>query len=70
MFDTLNPETKREALEIAKDILKNVEECDKPLSNVAFKTLRFARLLNYSDYINIFEYDWLGENNAELIYRR
>src|ERR1700730_7457833 len=44
-----------EALELSNDILKNLELSELPLSNIALKASRLARLLNDSDYQQIME---------------
>ena len=55
-----SPEIKREALELSAAILKNIEESELPLSNIALKAIRLARLLNDIDFIKIFEYESSG----------
>ena len=46
-----------EALELSSEILKNLELDEVPLSNIALKTGRLARLLNDSVYQQIMEYE-------------
>jgi AbiTii len=46
-----------EALELSAEILKNLELSETPLSNIALKTARLARLLNDSVYQLIMEYE-------------
>jgi hypothetical protein len=59
-----SPEIKREALDISGEIPKNIEESDIPLSNIALKAIRLAKLLNDSDYIKIFQYEVNGYPNT------
>jgi hypothetical protein len=55
-----SPEIKREALDVSREILKSIEESEVTLSNIALKAIRLARLLDDSDYLNIFEYEVNG----------
>jgi len=49
-----------EALELSNEILKNLELSEVPLSNIALKASRLARLLNDSEYELIMEYEAAG----------
>lgn len=57
---SVSPEIKREALDVSREILKSIEESEVTLSNIALKAIRLARLLDDSDYLNIFEYEVNG----------
>ena len=57
---SISPEIRREALDVSGAILKSIEESEILLSNIALKAIRLARLLNDSDFINIFEYEVSG----------
>jgi hypothetical protein len=57
---SISPEIRREALEVSGAILKNIEESEFPLSNIALKAIRLAKLLNDANYINIFELEING----------
>ena len=46
-----------EALELSTELLRNIELNELPLSNVALKTARLARLFNDSVYQSIFQYE-------------
>ena len=52
-----NQEIKEEALNLAVDILKDIELSRMPMSNIALKTSRLARLINELEYEKIFEYE-------------
>lgn len=52
-----NASVVKEALELSEEILKNIELDEIPLSNIALKTTRLARLLNEFDYQKIMEYE-------------
>jgi hypothetical protein len=56
-FASASAEIKREALNVSGEILKDIEGSEIPLSNIALKALRLAKLLNETDYIKIFEYE-------------
>lgn len=47
----------REALTLSEEILRNIELNEQPLSNIALKTGRLARLLNDFDYQKIMGYE-------------
>ena len=52
-----NQEIKEEALNLAVDILKDIELSRIPMSNIALKTSRLARVINDLEYEKIFEYE-------------
>ncbi|WP_423394993.1 hypothetical protein [Burkholderia sp. LMG 21824] len=49
-----------EALDLSNDILRNIELTETPLTQIALKASRLARLLNDFDYRQIFEYEASG----------
>jgi AbiTii len=49
-----------EALSLSADILKNIELSEAPLSSIALKTCRLARLLNDFEYQKAFEFEASG----------
>src|SRR5579864_3292781 len=53
-------EALQEALQLSREIIGNVELQNIPLSNIALKALRVARLLNDLDHQTIFEYEVSG----------
>ncbi len=59
MPDTIPPtrQALAEALNLSSDILKNLELSETPLTNVALKTSRLARLLNEFDFQKMMEYE-------------
>ena len=62
-MDTLIPPSKqalREALALSDELLKNIELNELPLSNVALKTSRLARLINDFQHQQIMEYEASG----------
>lgn len=61
----VSPDIRQEALSLAKEILRCIEESDTPISNIALKAIRLARLLNDSDYIKIFDYEVNGYPSTE-----
>lgn len=50
----------REALELSEELLRNIELSELPLTNIALKAARLARLLNNFDLQKIFEYEAAG----------
>ncbi len=62
---SVRPEIIQEALSVSGEILKLIEESEIPISSVALKAVRLARLLNDSDYIKIFEYEVEGYPSSE-----
>lgn len=52
-----NPRKLKEALEISEEIIRNIELTELPLSQIALKASRLARLLNDFDYQRIMEYE-------------
>ena len=50
-----NKEALQEALDLSTDILRNIELNELPLSNIALKSSRLARLLNEFDSQKIME---------------
>lgn len=54
----------REALELSDEILKNIELSEIPLTNIALKACRLARLLNDFEHQKIFEYEAGGYPNS------
>jgi hypothetical protein len=61
-MDNIPPNRKalEEALGLSEEILKNLELSEIPLTNIALKTCRLARLLNDSDVQKIMEYEASG----------
>ena len=55
-----NIETRNEALQLAEEALADIEYSRIPLSNIALKTSRLARLVNEFDLEKIFEYEVSG----------
>jgi hypothetical protein len=54
------PPTKQaltEALALSSEILQNIEKSELPLTDIALKASRLARLLNDTDYENIMQYE-------------
>ena len=49
-----------EALELSEEILKNIELSEIPLTNIALKVSRLARILNDFEYQKIMEYETGG----------
>ena len=47
----------KEALTLSSEILRNIELSEIPLTNIALKTCRLARLLNDYDVQTIMEYE-------------
>ncbi len=63
MTEINSPSTKLallEALSLSEEILKNIELSEIPLSNIAMKTMRLARLLNDEKYQLIMKYEIAG----------
>lgn len=63
MSDEKIPATKKslnEALKLSEEIIKNIELSEIPLSNIALKTARLARLINDFDMTEIMEYEISG----------
>lgn len=62
MTDIIPPSSNalKEALELSSEILRNIELNELPLTNIALKTSRLARLLNDYDYQAIMEYEARG----------
>lgn len=52
-----NPKALSEALDLSEEILRNIELSEIPLSQIALKASRLARLLNDFDYQRIMEYE-------------
>ena len=52
-----NPKALSEALKLSEEILRNIELTEIPLSQIALKACRLARLLNDFDYQMIMEYE-------------
>lgn len=50
-------ETLREALDLSEGLLQNIELSEYPLTNIALKTSRLARLLNESEMQTIMQYE-------------
>ena len=48
---------KQEALSLAEEILKNIELSNLPLTNIALRASRLARLVNDLEQERIFEYE-------------
>lgn len=59
MEDSIKPSSValQEALQLSDEILRNIELSELPLSNIALKSSRLARLLNEFEYQKIFEYE-------------
>jgi hypothetical protein len=59
MEEPIKPSTEalKEALQLAEEILRNIELSELPLSNIALKASRLARLLNEFAYQKLFEYE-------------
>jgi hypothetical protein len=57
--DMIPPSTKalREALSLSAEVLRNIELSEIPLTNIALKASRLARLLNEYDYQKIMEFE-------------
>lgn len=66
MTDPIPPTTEAlsEALQISEEVLRNIELSELPLSNIALKASRLARLLNEFDYQKLFEYEAGGYPSA------
>ena len=63
MSDEKIPATKKalnDALRLSEEIIKNIELSEIPLSNIALKTARLARLINDFEMIEIMEYEISG----------
>jgi len=62
MDDKISPSQKalKEALDLSGEILRNIELGELPLTNIALKTARLARLLNDSDGWNVMRYEASG----------
>ena len=52
-----NDSIKQEALSLAEEILKNIEMSNLPLTNIALRASRLARLVNDIEQERIFEYE-------------
>lgn len=59
MEDPIRPSVTamKEALQLSEEILRNIELSELPLSNIALKASRLARLLNEFSYQKLFEYE-------------
>jgi len=60
MTDTIVPpsaEALKEALSLSEEILRNIELSELPLTNIALKASRLARLLNEYDVQKIMEFE-------------
>lgn len=55
-----NDQALGEALRLTVDLLQNIELSELPLTSIALKTSRLARLLNEFDYQKIMEYESSG----------
>ena len=60
MNDIQNKSKYLEALSLSRETLKNFELSEIPLSNIALKTARLARLLDEFDYEKVFQYEVSG----------
>ncbi len=62
MSEIVPPTTEalKEALSLSSEILRNIELSEIPLTNIALKTSRLARLLNDYDVQTIMEYEASG----------
>src|SRR5438552_3574969 len=62
MTDQIPPTPKalQEALALSEEILKDIELSRGPLSAVALKAGRLARLLNHFDAVKVFQYEASG----------
>lgn len=62
MYDYIPPnkDVLREALDLSDIVLRHIELSEIPLSNIALKASRLARLLNDFDYQKIMEYETGG----------
>lgn len=62
MYEQIPPskENLGEALELSKDIIRNIELSELNLSFIVLKNIRLARLLNDFEMVKIFEYESSG----------
>ena len=55
-----NRKALEESLGLSEEILRNIELSEIPLTNIALKTIRLARLLNDFEWQQIFQYEVSG----------